>query len=54
VLPDPLDDHGSLELDGHEIQVIEVGQGDIEHSSIVYAHRSAPSRPAMWSTTKST
>jgi len=37
VLPDLLDEHGSLELDGHEIRVIEVGQGDIEHSSIVYA-----------------
>jgi glyoxylase-like metal-dependent hydrolase (beta-lactamase superfamily II) len=26
-----------LELDGHELQIIDVGQGDTEHSSIVYA-----------------
>ena len=28
---------GRLELDGHELQVIAIGQGDTEHSSIVYA-----------------
>ena len=28
---------GSLELDGEELQIIDIGQGDTEHSSIVYA-----------------
>jgi glyoxylase-like metal-dependent hydrolase (beta-lactamase superfamily II) len=36
VLPDLLEDD-VVELDGHELQIIEVGQGDTEHSSIVYA-----------------
>jgi glyoxylase-like metal-dependent hydrolase (beta-lactamase superfamily II) len=36
VLPDLFED-GELELDGHQIQIIDVGQGDTEHSSIVYA-----------------
>jgi glyoxylase-like metal-dependent hydrolase (beta-lactamase superfamily II) len=26
-----------LELDGHELRIIDIGQGDTEHSSIVYA-----------------
>lgn len=34
VLPGLLED-GKLELDGHELQIIDVGQGDTEHSSIV-------------------
>jgi len=36
VLPGLLEG-GRLELDGHELQVIDIGQGDTEHSSIVYA-----------------
>jgi glyoxylase-like metal-dependent hydrolase (beta-lactamase superfamily II) len=36
VLPGLLEG-GKLELDGHELQIIDVGQGDTEHSSIVYA-----------------
>ena len=36
VLPGLLED-GKLELGGYELQVIDVGQGDTEHSSIVYA-----------------
>jgi glyoxylase-like metal-dependent hydrolase (beta-lactamase superfamily II) len=36
VLPGLLEE-GKLELDGHELQIIDVGQGDTEHSSIVYA-----------------
>ena len=36
VLPGLLED-GKLELDGHELQIIDIGQGDTEHSSIVYA-----------------
>jgi glyoxylase-like metal-dependent hydrolase (beta-lactamase superfamily II) len=27
---------GELELDGHELRIIDIGQGDTEHSSIVY------------------
>jgi len=37
VLPDLVEDDGKLELDGHELQIIDVGQGDTEHSSLVYA-----------------
>ena len=36
VLPDRLDGD-SLELDGHELKITDIGQGDIEHTSIVYA-----------------
>ena len=36
VLPGLLEG-GTLELDGHELQIIDIGQGDTEHSSIVYA-----------------
>ena len=36
VLPGLLEG-GTFDLDGHELQVIDVGQGDTEHSSIVYA-----------------
>ena len=36
VLPGLLED-GSLDLDGHELQIIDVGQGDTEHSALVYA-----------------
>jgi glyoxylase-like metal-dependent hydrolase (beta-lactamase superfamily II) len=36
VLPGLLEG-GSLELGGHELQIIDIGQGDTEHSSIVYA-----------------
>jgi glyoxylase-like metal-dependent hydrolase (beta-lactamase superfamily II) len=36
VLPELLDGD-SFELDGHELRIIEIGQGDTEHSSIVYA-----------------
>lgn len=36
MLPGLLED-GKLDLDGHELRVIDVGQGDTEHSSIVYA-----------------
>ena len=36
VLPGLLEG-GRLELDGHELRVIDIGQGDTEHSSIVYA-----------------
>ncbi|MDV9168563.1 MBL fold metallo-hydrolase [Streptomyces sp. W16] len=36
VLPGLLED-GTFELDGHELQIIDVGQGDAEHSSLVYA-----------------
>jgi glyoxylase-like metal-dependent hydrolase (beta-lactamase superfamily II) len=36
VLPGLLEE-GKLELDGHELQIIDIGQGDTEHSSIVYA-----------------
>lgn len=36
VLPGLLEE-GSLELDGHELRIIDIGQGDTEHSSIVYA-----------------
>lgn len=36
MLPSMLED-GTLDLDGHELQIIDVGQGDTEHSSIVYA-----------------
>jgi hypothetical protein len=53
VLPGLLED-GSLDLDGHELQIIDVGQGDTEHSALVYAPRSARSPPATWSTTRST
>jgi glyoxylase-like metal-dependent hydrolase (beta-lactamase superfamily II) len=35
VLPGLLKD-GELELDGHELRIIDIGQGDTEHSSIVY------------------
>lgn len=27
----------TLELDGHEVKIVEIGQGDTEHSSLVYA-----------------
>ena len=36
VLPGLLEE-GSFLLDGHELQVIDIGQGDTEHSSIVHA-----------------
>ena len=36
VLPDQFDGD-SIELDGHELRLTDIGQGDIEHSSIVYA-----------------
>lgn len=36
MLPGLLED-GSLDLDGHELQIIDVGQGDTEHSALVYA-----------------
>jgi hypothetical protein len=36
VLPILLEDR-TLDLDGYELQIIDVGQGDTEHSSIVYA-----------------
>jgi glyoxylase-like metal-dependent hydrolase (beta-lactamase superfamily II) len=36
MLPGLLEE-GKFELDGHEIQIIDIGQGDTEHSSIVYA-----------------
>jgi glyoxylase-like metal-dependent hydrolase (beta-lactamase superfamily II) len=36
VLPGLLED-GELELDGHQLHIIDVGQGDTEHSSIVHA-----------------
>jgi glyoxylase-like metal-dependent hydrolase (beta-lactamase superfamily II) len=36
VLPGLLEG-GEFELEGHELQIIDVGQGDTEHSAIVYA-----------------
>jgi len=36
VLPGLLEG-GRFELEGHELQIIDVGQGDTEHSSLVYA-----------------
>jgi|SRR5882724_2721680 len=36
VLPKLLDSDG-IDLDGHRLQVIDLGQGDTEHTSIVYA-----------------
>ena len=32
--PEPFDGD-SIDLDGHELRVIDIGQGDIEHSTIV-------------------
>ena len=36
VLPELLDSDG-IDLDGHRLRVVDLGQGDTEHSSIVYA-----------------
>ena len=36
VLPD-LFEEDSFELDGHELKIIDIGQGDTDHTSIVYA-----------------
>jgi len=35
VLPE-LFDGDSIDLDGHQLRVIDIGQGDIEHSTIVH------------------
>jgi len=34
-VPPELFDGDSIDLDGHELRVIDIGQGDIEHSTIV-------------------
>ena len=35
VLPDRWDE-GSIDLEGHELQIVDIGQGDTEHSTIVH------------------
>ncbi|MGA7931792.1 MAG: MBL fold metallo-hydrolase [Candidatus Sulfotelmatobacter sp.] len=51
--PAPLD-RGLIDLEGHELRVIEVGQGDIAPSAVLTFHRSMPWLPATSLTIKST
>ena len=43
-----------LELEGHELQIVEVGQGDIRPSTSSTSPTSTQLLPVTWSTTRST
>jgi len=53
VLPE-LFDGDSIDLDGHKLRVIDIGQGDIEHSTIVHVPSLRAVVPVTWSTTRYT